>query len=115
MKHDYTLRGKCEEMSKAACAADLSLRLVRGHYHCPIWGTDEGHWWTVRKDGTIYDPTAAQFPSLGKGTYREFNGIVDCAQCGMGMPEDKAMFDSNYAFCSGKCYANFVGLGTCVK
>ena len=67
-------RGKCKEYAEAACASDPSLRLVRGHYFCPIWNRDEPHWWTQRPDGTIYDPTKEQFPSAGLGVYTEFDG-----------------------------------------
>lgn len=48
---DYLkFRGKCKELSEAACAEDPSLALVRGHYYCPIWNVTEPHWWTVRPD-----------------------------------------------------------------
>ena len=32
-------RGKCKEMSEALVANNPALRLVRGHYWCPIWNT----------------------------------------------------------------------------
>lgn len=36
---NYTkFRGKCEDMSEALCEKDKSLTLVRGYYHCPLWG-----------------------------------------------------------------------------
>lgn len=103
-------RGKCKELSEAAAAADPSLTLVRGHYWCPIWNSNEPHWWTVRADGSIYDPTADQFPSKGHGTYTPFNGIVPCSECGKEMTENEATFVSNYAFCSDRCYGRFVGV-----
>lgn len=103
-------RGKCKELSEAACAADPKLRLVRGHYFCPVWGTNEQHWWTVRPDGTIHDPTKDQFPSRGLGDYEEFDGMVTCAECGKQVPEGEAEFASRYAFCSGRCYGRFVGV-----
>jgi hypothetical protein len=104
-------RGKCRSMSEAAVAADPTLRLVRGHYFCPIYG-QQAHWWTVRPDGTIYDPTALQFPSNGHGEYVEFDGWHDCAECGKKIREEDAAIGGNghYAFCSGKCYARFVGV-----
>lgn len=108
---DYMkFRGKCRELSEAAVAADPTLRLVRGYYWCPVWNTQEAHWWTVRADGTVYDPSAAQFPSRGLGTYTEFSGLVQCAECGKEMPESDAHFDSRYAFCSGECNGRFVGV-----
>lgn len=103
-------RGKCREMSEAACAADPTLTLVRGHYFCTIWGTDEAHWWCARPDGTILDPSKDQFPSRGAGVYTPFDGRVICAECGKEMDEGEALFDSRYAFCSVGCNMRFVGL-----
>lgn len=108
--NDYAkYRGKCKELSEAAVLADPSLTLVRGHYHCPFWG-EQAHWWTVRKDGTIRDPTAAQFPSRGRGRYEPFDGTAPCAECGKTIQEEKARFESNYAFCSYECHGRFVGI-----
>lgn len=103
-------RGRCKELSEAACAADPELKLVRGHYFCPLWGTNEEHWWTVRKDGAIHDPTREQFPSKGFGTYEPFNGVVKCAECGKEIAEEDARIDGNYAFCSYRCNGAFVGV-----
>lgn len=104
-------RGRCKELSEAACKEDPTLTLVRGHYYCPVWGTEEPHWWCVRADGTIHDPTKDQFPSRGLGLYVPFDGRVPCAECGEGMAEDAVEFaEGNYAFCSGRCYGRFVGL-----
>lgn len=108
---DYTkYRGKCREMSEALVATDPTLTLVRGHYYCPIWNRDEPHWWCVKPDGTIVDPTAKQFGSKGMGEYTPFNGIVECAECGKKVAEEDAKFDSNYAFCSNRCNGAFVGI-----
>lgn len=108
---DYErFRGKCREMSEAAVKEDPTLRLVRGHYLCWEWGSQE-HWWTVRADGTIHDPTKLQFPSKGDGEYVEFNGIVYCAECGKDMKEEDVKdSDGHYAFCSGMCHGRFVGV-----
>ena len=105
-------RGRCKELSEEACKADPLLTLVRGHYFCPIWNTEEPHWWTVRQDGTIYDPTKEQFPSKGMGLYTPFDGTVSCSECGKEIPEEAAYIDENghYAFCSGTCYGRFVGV-----
>jgi hypothetical protein len=65
------LYGKCAEVTQQMAAANPSLRRVRGHYYCPIWG-ERAHWWLVDRDGKIIDPTAAQFPSKGNGTYVEW-------------------------------------------
>lgn len=110
-EYDYLRwRGKCRELSEAAVAADPSLTLVRGHYICPVWG-EQQHWWTVRQDGSIHDPTAMQFPSKGLGVYVPFDGIVPCADCGREMYESEVDYaDGRYAFCSYQCYGRFVGV-----
>src|SRR5688572_31601131 len=73
---DYAkFRGKCREMSEALCAEDSTLTLMRGHYMCPFWG-EQPHWWCQKADGTVVDPTAAQFPSKGGGVYVPFDGFV---------------------------------------
>jgi hypothetical protein len=110
---DYEkFRGKCKPLSEQAVAADPTLRLVRGHYHCPDWGP-QAHWWCERPDGTIVDPTVDQFPTKGVGAeYVEFSGMVECSECGKEVPEAEAEIAGNghYAFCSGKCHARFVGV-----
>ena len=103
-------RGKCRQMSEALVQQDPSLRLVRGHYWCPIWNRKEPHWWCVKADGTIVDPTRLQFPSEGMGTYEEFNGVLHCAECGQAITEEEADIDGNYAFCSYTCHGRFVGV-----
>lgn len=112
IRSDYlNYRGKCKELCEDACNKDPTLILVRGHYFCPIWNTEESHWWCVKQDGTIYDPSKDQFPSKGLGIYAPFNGKVTCAECGKELDECDARFDSNYAFCSVSCNMKFVGLG----
>ena len=103
-------RGRCLEMSEALAAADPSLRVVRGHYFCPIWNRTEPHWWCVKPNGTIVDPTARQFPSAGMGEYTEFDGRISCAECGRETTEDKAVIHGNYACCSERCMLRLVGL-----
>ena len=103
-------RGRCKELSEAAITEDPSLTLVRGHYYCPMWNRDEPHWWTLRKDGTIYDPSREQFPSRGHGIYTPFSGMVECAECGRELAEDDARIEGNYAFCSYMCHGRFVGV-----
>lgn len=103
-------RGMCRELSEAACEADPTLTLVRGHYWCPLWNTTDAHWWTVRPDGSVYDPSKAQFPSKGQGTYTPFSGLIPCAECGEAVSEEDADIDGNYAFCSYRCHGRFVGV-----
>ena len=101
-------RGKCKEYSEAAVAADPTLRIERGWYFCPIWGRDEEHWWCVRQDGTIFDPTREQFPSAGRGTYEPFNGRYPCRECGESITLEAA--EKNDGFCSNSCYGRHVGI-----
>lgn len=99
------LRGKCKEYSEKAVAADPTLRLVRGWYHDPQWGSQE-HWWTVRPDGTIFDPTAEQFP-MGdiKFLYEEYKGFFPCRECGAEITED----DHYEGCCNSDCYGRLIG------
>lgn len=101
-------RGKCKEMSEALVVEDPTLVLVRGHYHCPIWG-EQAHWWARRPDGTVVDPTKDQFPSRGIGEYVEFDGRVACSNCGKEVLEEEADVEGRYAFCSYECHGKFVG------
>ncbi len=107
--HDYSLRGTCQQASESAVAADPTLRLVRGYYHCTLWGKQQ-HWWTERPAGAVYDPTAAQFPSAGAGEYEEFDGSMECSNCGKSIAEDEADIQGRYAFCSYHCHGAFVGV-----
>ena len=104
-----TYRGKCKEMSEAAVAVDPTLTLVRGHYVCPFWG-EQAHWWCKRRDGSIVDPSKDQFPSKGHGAHLEFDGMVQCSECGKQMREEEADYESNYCFCSYECHGRFVGV-----
>lgn len=104
-------RGKCKEACEALLSVMPELRLVRGHYFEPIWNRDEPHWWLVDELGNITDPTRHQFPSKGIAEfYTEFDGNVECSQCGKIVPEEEASFESNYCFCSHLCHGRFVGV-----
>jgi len=110
MTTDYAkYRGRCKEMSEALVSQNPNLTLVRGYYDCPFWGL-QPHWWVKDREGNVIDPTAKQFPSKGMGEYIEFDGNVECSECGKQMREEQARFESNYAFCSVKCNMRFVGL-----
>jgi hypothetical protein len=105
-----SLRGKCKEMSEELVREDNSLTLVRGFYHCPMWGKQQ-HWWVKDKDGNIIDPSVAQFPTKGAAAeYEEFDGIIECEQCGKKVKEEDARIEGRYAFCSTKCLRNCVGV-----
>ena len=105
---DSTLRGKCQEYAERAVSEDPTLRLVRGWYHDPIWGSQE-HWWTERPDGTVFDPTSAQFPMGGiEWLYEEYQGVFPCMGCGAEVhEEDPERYESN---CTSRCYGRMVGL-----
>lgn len=103
-------RGKCKEFCDEAVQKDPSLTLVRGYYYCPIWNRKEQHWWTTRRDGSIFDPTAAQFPSNGLGDYEPFDGYFNCEQCGARVHEDDMTTYGHHVFCSGMCLCRCVGV-----
>lgn len=106
----HKFAGKCKEYSEAEIAKDPTLRLAKGFYHCPVWGK-RGHWWCVRQDGSILDPTVRQFPTNGVGAeYVEFDGTAECDQCGKVHQVVENLTSSNYSFCSSLCYGRFVGV-----
>jgi hypothetical protein len=103
-------RGKCKEYVDKLVAENPKLVAVRGYYHCPIWGK-QAHWWCKDEEGNIIDPTVKQFPTKGVcASYEEYNGMVECAECGKVLREEEARFESNYAFCSYRCHGKFVGV-----
>lgn len=112
--NNYTeFRGKCKELSEKAVAENSSLKLVRGHYFCPLWNKEEPHWWTKDASGNIHDPSAKQFPSNGNGIYTEFDGVCNCSECGKEILEtelNKELCHGNYTLCSYKCFGKFVGV-----
>jgi hypothetical protein len=98
--------GKCAEASEAMLAAFPELKRVRGHYYCMIWG-ERAHWWLVATDGSIVDPTSAQFPTKGNGVYvelapdaKEPKGM--CPNCG------ELFYESDGGgCCSPRCHAEY--------
>jgi hypothetical protein len=107
---DYLeFRGKCKELAEASVAADPSLRVVRGFYHCPMWGK-QAHWWAVKPDGTIVDPSVKQFPTAGAlAEYEEFDGCIECEFCHKSVSENDAYYVLPHAYCSYECYGHDVG------
>jgi hypothetical protein len=103
-----SLYGQCEKYARLAVRRDPTLRLVRGFYYCP--GTDRTytHWWTVRSDGTIYDPTKEQFVSNGCGTYEEFDGYIFCECCGKRVHESEMYNAGSHVYCSYDCFGKSV-------
>ena len=107
MSGDTNLRGKCLEYAQSAVEADPTLTLVRGWYCDPIWGREE-HWWTTRADGSIFDPTSAQFPMGGVTEwYEEFAGFYPCHECGTEVSEADLI---QGCCCSNRCFMRMVGL-----
>jgi hypothetical protein len=98
--------GDCRAKAEMMVKTFPELRLVRGHYHCMIWG-QRGHWWCETGDGKTVDPTAAQFPSGGLGVYKEFTGDESelstgrCPNCG-----EPCYHEKN--FCSDSCSSAYV-------
>ena len=109
MSNYLKYRGKCKELAEKL-ASKNGYKLVRGFYYDPIWNKKEQHWWCVDNNGNIHDPTALQFPSNGMGEYEEFNGIIECANCGRPIKEEEAIIYNGYPFCGDKCMLDFVGL-----
>lgn len=107
-------RGKCKKMAEQSAAEDLTLTVVRGHYYCPIWNRREPHWWCVKPDGEIVDPSALQFPSggLGIGNYEPFYGYLACEECGKTIHENEisSMSSGSHPVCSYECYGRLIGL-----
>ena len=102
MESNYlTYRGKCKQLCEQAVLKDPTLTIVRGYYHDVFWGRQE-HWWCLRSDGLIYDPTKLQFPDQN-GEYEEFGGVFNCEQCGKETTEEDGTVYGNYIFCSGEC------------
>jgi hypothetical protein len=102
-------RGKCKEEAEKLIEKYPGLRLVRGHYHCPIDNHDHQHWWCVTSKGDIIDPTLMQFHSRGEGIYTEFTGITECSYCGKEIEESEIYACiGNEPICSYECYGKSV-------
>ncbi len=77
--------GLCYKAAHDMAEAFPSLAVVSGHALCLYpWGK-RGHWWCVEPNGTIVDPTAKQFPAIGRyEPYTEGDDIRlgKCMSCG---------------------------------
>jgi hypothetical protein len=89
-------------------AEDPSLTPVAGWYWDPHWGREE-HWWCEAADGSIVDPTAAQFPSNGTGRYERYVGSAWCLECGSEIPW-KTYLETGEPICGAVCYGRMVGV-----
>lgn len=105
-------RGTCKYYADYLAAMMPNLRVVRGHYFDPVWGGEEPHWWCVDpEDGAILDPSRFQFPTQGiPDFYTEFDGNIECEQCGKIVPEEDAYIDGHHTFCSTSCFRRCVGV-----
>lgn len=103
------LRGTCRQAAERLAASEDGLTVVRGWYLDAHWGTQE-HWWCVRTDGEIVDPTVEQFPTGHLPALRHyvpFEGLYPCVGCGVPVEEDQTID----GFCCGACYGSTVGVG----
>lgn len=85
------LAGRCEELARAACDQDPTLSLERGWFYDRLTGRQYEHWWTVRADGTIFDPSVGQFAAAALATdadYHPYRGVFNCYGCGTPVHED---------------------------
>lgn len=76
--------GRCREATDEMAAAFPELRRTPGHVLVLDWGR-RAHWWLVAPDGSVVDPTAAQFPAIIE--YEPFEPGVEvrvgrCMNCG---------------------------------
>jgi hypothetical protein len=101
--------GDCREVTERMAAQFPELRRVRGFYEDWLWG-DREHWWLVAPDGSIVDPTAEQFPTKGRASYREWKEgakepVGMCPNCGGYIFEDHGGVCSDLC---GKQYAAYI-------
>lgn len=98
------VRGKCSAATAEMVKMFPELRRVAGFAHVS-WGRDQ-HWWCVAPDGSVVDPTVAQFGAIGVIKYEEVD-IADpaaaatvptgvCMDCGGDVYNDDT-------FCSAEC------------
>lgn len=77
--------GDCREYTYKMVATFPELETQAGFYYDLIWG-ERMHWWCKAPDGTVVDPTAAQFPTKGTGKYvhvpEEERPVGKCMGCG---------------------------------
>ncbi len=102
-------RGRCKEFVDAEIEKDPTLKAVRGWYDCPYDGR-QAHWWCVRLDGTIFDPTQKQFKGpFVPYLYIPYTGTMPCCYCGEEVEVSKAVADGNRGYCSQRCYGKDIG------
>lgn len=95
---------KCAEATLAMLEVFPELTRVRGHYYDFALG-ERPHWWLTDPEGNIVDPTAAQFPSGGRGVYVPWDESQPeptgrCPNC------SELCYDGNYC-CSPECSRSY--------
>lgn len=104
-------RGMCKTLSEEECKKNTNFKLMKGWYYCPIWNSEEQHYWCEDEKGNIIDPSKLQFPSKGQGKYKKYKGVFPCSSCKTDIKEsdiDKNLVQGKYIFCSGECYGKFI-------
>lgn len=99
---------RCVEATREMVEAFPELRRVAG-WCCYSGGFEQEHFWCVAPDGTIVDPTAAQFENI-EG-YREFQPgdevrVGRCMNCGSGIyAAVESLMDPRYSrsACGSEC------------
>lgn len=109
-RYNGFVRGKCQPATLEMQAAFPELRIAAGFAHVS-WGRDQ-HFWCVAPDGSVVDPTAAQFQlpihyeelDLNDPKTRELVPIGKCMNCG----EETYVASLSADMCSQKCADDFV-------
>lgn len=75
---------KCAEYTLAMQEEFPELKRVRGYYH-DVFDGKRTHWWLVTSEGSIIDPTVAQFNPCG--SYEPYDESLGepkgkCMECG---------------------------------
>jgi hypothetical protein len=106
--HKGWTRGRCQSAAHALAEAFPELRVVRGYCQLANGFTPQ-HWWCETADGTVIDPTAAQFEAEGIIGYDEYDEkkhgplpIGKCMNCGF------EVYNSDHqGLCSEECLEDF--------
>lgn len=105
-RHKNFVRGRCGEATREMVAEFPELRRACGFVFC-LWGEDT-HWWCVAPDGSVVDPTVAQFDGIVP-SYEE----VDPKKPHRPLPTGPCATCRDYVydgtmFCSPSCAREFV-------
>jgi hypothetical protein len=93
-KNNDFVRGKCQEACSEMRLEFPELRAAAGFAHV-TWGRDQ-HWWCVAPDGTIVDPTKAQF---------QFAVVLQYEELDLNDPSTRDLIPSGICpNCGGECY-----------